>query len=484
MESLIAVYFDETFEQLNTCEASLSALRKGYSKEEMNQFFRSMHSIKGASAAMGYEEIQDLAHKLEDVWDAVRMEKIKLTESIIDLSYESVDIIYQMAEHRKNPPEETDAISTLIGGSRNLKQQLIQALEKKEPEEAPVFHQIEEAVAPEPQIDPPRYQNRYYVHLTMDEENPMPAVTRFLVHKNLIEKGVIDYLDPPKAGIVAMESIEESNEMEILFQSHLDRLEVQREIDVGYIKDFFVLDLTEAYKGHALTISDKNFFLHFFEEMAKILQEIEGKKPETLDPLFWKKTAFNLIRIHSQAVLLEDHPHYRSWKEELTMLKEILQAEDIPILRNSETAFKLIQQMMVQLLYDAYRMTANETFLRRYIVKEDQNIIVTFQNAGMELDAHRYKLYLMDISALTQLRQDEVNTLNRVDQQLQDKGVTLFLIHDGTIRKRIHTGGTYMPITRKILFYENERDMIHKVIRGWVMEQNKDEEAEDEDINC
>ncbi|RQD72625.1 MAG: hypothetical protein D5S00_00205 [Tindallia sp. MSAO_Bac2] len=492
MESLAAAYFEETFEQLNECEVCLSELKKTYSKDQMDQFFRSVHSIKGSSAAMGYEEVQDLAHKLEDVWDAVRREDLLLDESIVDLSYESVDTIYKMVENRKNPSLEADNISSIIKLSRGLKEQLKQTLDKKEFESLPAREELPEEKETAVEVQPEKvlsadevhsYKNRYFIHLVMDTGNPMPAVTRFLVHKNLAEKGSIDYSAPDTSAIIAMEDMTEGNEMEILYRSSLDRVEIQREIDLGYIKDFFVFDLSEAYQAHALTIADKEFFFMYFAEMAKIFYDMDNRKSAKMDNDFWTKIEYNLVRIHSQAILLEDHSYYRSWKDGLTTLKEMIQSEDCKIFRNSETAFMMIKEMLIQLLYDAYRLTNNETFLRRHRVKENQNIILTFQNKAMELDEQRYKLYLIDISRLNQLRQDEIMTLDKVDRELKEKGITLFLVNDGKMKKRIHTGGAYLPITRKIIFYENERDMIHKVCKAWVVEQNTVEEVDDENID-
>ena len=38
----------------------------------VNEIFRSAHTLKGMSATMGYEDIADLTHKMENVLDAIR----------------------------------------------------------------------------------------------------------------------------------------------------------------------------------------------------------------------------------------------------------------------------------------------------------------------------------------------------------------------------------------------------------------------------
>ena len=66
-------YADEVREHLQELESSLLILeREGTNKEEINQIFRAAHSIKGASAYMGFEKLAGLTHELESLMSEIQ----------------------------------------------------------------------------------------------------------------------------------------------------------------------------------------------------------------------------------------------------------------------------------------------------------------------------------------------------------------------------------------------------------------------------
>ena len=48
------------------------------------------------SATMGFEDLADLTHKMENVLDAIRNEKIAVNSDILDVVFESVDHLEEM----------------------------------------------------------------------------------------------------------------------------------------------------------------------------------------------------------------------------------------------------------------------------------------------------------------------------------------------------------------------------------------------------
>ena len=49
--------------------------------DRINTLFRSAHSLKGISGMFGLEEMQTLAHEMENVLDGVRLGKITMDDS-------------------------------------------------------------------------------------------------------------------------------------------------------------------------------------------------------------------------------------------------------------------------------------------------------------------------------------------------------------------------------------------------------------------
>lgn len=96
-QQYLEMFIEESKEHLQSCSEHLLELEKN--PEDLaivNEIFRSAHTLKGMSATMGYEDLADLTHKMENVLDAIRNEKIKVTPEIFDVIFESVDHLEEM----------------------------------------------------------------------------------------------------------------------------------------------------------------------------------------------------------------------------------------------------------------------------------------------------------------------------------------------------------------------------------------------------
>ena len=62
----------EARERLVEMNTSLLALERGEGIEHIAALFRAAHTVKGMSAAMGYDSVRDLSHALETLLDQLR----------------------------------------------------------------------------------------------------------------------------------------------------------------------------------------------------------------------------------------------------------------------------------------------------------------------------------------------------------------------------------------------------------------------------
>ncbi|HAN78610.1 MAG TPA: hypothetical protein DCQ31_13035, partial [Bacteroidales bacterium] len=60
-------------------------------KEMIESVFRVMHTLKGVSGMYGFDEIGNLTHSFETIYQMVRDGETKLTEEVFDLTFQSVD---------------------------------------------------------------------------------------------------------------------------------------------------------------------------------------------------------------------------------------------------------------------------------------------------------------------------------------------------------------------------------------------------------
>ena len=93
----LEMFIEESKENLQACSDNLLELEKNPQDIAIvNEIFRSAHTLKGMSATMGFEDLADLTHKMENVLDAIRNDKISVTPEILDVVFESVDHLEEM----------------------------------------------------------------------------------------------------------------------------------------------------------------------------------------------------------------------------------------------------------------------------------------------------------------------------------------------------------------------------------------------------
>jgi len=97
LNQYLEMFIEESKEHLQACSEHLLELEKN--PEDLTivgEIFRSAHTLKGMAATMGFEDLADLTHKMENILDAIRNNKIKVNAEILDVVFESVDHLEEM----------------------------------------------------------------------------------------------------------------------------------------------------------------------------------------------------------------------------------------------------------------------------------------------------------------------------------------------------------------------------------------------------
>ena len=68
----------------------------------VNRLFRSAHSLKGLAGLFGFDPIQDLAHRVEDILDGLRLGRVRLALPVVALIDESVHLFASLLEQVGN----------------------------------------------------------------------------------------------------------------------------------------------------------------------------------------------------------------------------------------------------------------------------------------------------------------------------------------------------------------------------------------------
>jgi len=96
---MIGAFLDEVEEQLQLLEQSILELeRNGETPEIIQKIFRVAHTLKGSSAAMGFEKMKLLTHEMENVLDKIRNHHLEATKSVINILFQCLDHLRMLKE--------------------------------------------------------------------------------------------------------------------------------------------------------------------------------------------------------------------------------------------------------------------------------------------------------------------------------------------------------------------------------------------------
>ena len=93
------LFLTESREHVSAINHSLLELERGAGgTEPVGSIFRSVHTIKGMSATMGYTAVATLSHELETLLDGVRRGVRAVDATLMELLFQSADVLESAIE--------------------------------------------------------------------------------------------------------------------------------------------------------------------------------------------------------------------------------------------------------------------------------------------------------------------------------------------------------------------------------------------------
>ena len=87
---------EELLEELSRDIAAFESQGTSARPELINKIFRDVHSLKGLAGMLGFGEISELAHTLEDMLDRLRMGRVAVNKALMDLLYDSIEALNRL----------------------------------------------------------------------------------------------------------------------------------------------------------------------------------------------------------------------------------------------------------------------------------------------------------------------------------------------------------------------------------------------------
>src|SRR6056297_3767553 len=107
---MLEVFLTDAQEQLTILESELLNMEANPDDEEtIKTIFRSMHTLKGSAGFVNLTEIESFTHKLENLLSDLRDKKLKNSPEIIEILFQSKDVINAMINaisSKGEPPDQ------------------------------------------------------------------------------------------------------------------------------------------------------------------------------------------------------------------------------------------------------------------------------------------------------------------------------------------------------------------------------------------
>lgn len=206
----IGVFLDELDEQIQCINENLLIMEKeGAKPEALQDIFRAAHTIKGSSAAVGYEKIASLTHEMENLFDQLRKGALPLSSFLVDTLFMSLDTLYKLREEITGKEVEYDLGQVVDSIKQCLNPGRVPASEDvrdKGPEDLnqqaqwrrSTLETAEEEVLMEAEL---RGFKPYWVDIEIDLGCQMKSIRAFLVFEALHQAGEVIKSYPPAEDI-------------------------------------------------------------------------------------------------------------------------------------------------------------------------------------------------------------------------------------------------------------------------------------------
>jgi len=94
-------FIEDSLDLLNELDEGLMQLESNpNATAPLEQVFRTMHTVKGGANMFGFENIGNLAHQLETLYDLVRQGKLQISDALISITLQAFDKVRDLLKEK------------------------------------------------------------------------------------------------------------------------------------------------------------------------------------------------------------------------------------------------------------------------------------------------------------------------------------------------------------------------------------------------
>lgn len=201
----MSMFLEESLDNLQTLNESLLDLEQNpEDTDKVNEIFRVAHTIKGMAATMGFTDIAELTHKMEDVLAEFRAGELKVTQDVVTVLFDCLDTLEKMVDNVQEGADESVDIDGIMKMLEEIKARGIlggdvspkEAEENNLPLDKSTTLQLDQYdISVIKQANEKGY-NAIELDIKLSENTLLKSARAFLIVKDLEEHGEILKSDP------------------------------------------------------------------------------------------------------------------------------------------------------------------------------------------------------------------------------------------------------------------------------------------------
>ena len=364
LNQYLEVFIEESKEHLQTCNEQLLVLEKNPEDSQIiNDIFRAAHTLKGMSATMGFDDLAQLTHQMENILDEIRNGRMKVKPEILDVVFLAVDDLESMILSIAEGGDGKRDISLTIEKLKNLIDLKNRPAEKKasgtlmNPDSfAHSYDQYEMAVI-EQSIE--EGFQAYSVKVLLKEDCVLKAVRVFMVYEIVTQLGEV-IKSVPSVEDLEEEKFDHEFTATLLSKQTAAHIE-QRILSISEIESARVLPVISQLTRE---IDSKDICIRSYEDNLQTGKQTQGQKEgqttaEKTSANHNKTIRVNIERLDRVMNLFEELVIDRSRLEQIS--KEL---KDPDLLETVERMTRITGDMQTIILN--MRMVPIETVFNRF----------------------------------------------------------------------------------------------------------------------
>ncbi|WP_211745926.1 chemotaxis protein CheA [Paenibacillus sp. Marseille-Q4541] len=384
MNQYLSMFIDESNDHLQSLNEKMLELENSPEDLSIVQvIFRSAHTLKGMAATMGFEDLASLTHKMENVLDLVRNEKLQMKESIFDVLFQSLDALESMVQNIMGGGEGKLDVTSIVSS--------LQAIEKGE-ESLPAPAEVIESSSKTsmPALD--EFQNSVllqsitdgqgvmFIHVTISSTSQLKAVRAYMVFDMLERSGDIIKTEP---SVQEIEQDQFDYEFSLYYITQMQAEDVKKAI----------LNISEIEKAEVVLLTEE--MLVGSSEVAATVEVME--KPKERSQVESSNT--NIETAKTNPVAEKKGPANTKTSAPAASKTIRVDIERLDVLMNLFSELLIDRSRLEQLSNDLAHTDLIETVAHMSRVSSDlQNIVLKLRMVPVDTVFNRFPRMIRDLA--------------------------------------------------------------------------------------